>query len=80
MSGPVRIVRKRDASGFGVACWLDADKELRGWYISAAYDTPNDQAKGWPMTESCANAYGTTLSALHQELTEGGEGANDSQV
>ena len=77
MSGPVRIVRKVGPDGDDAAFWLNGDGVVIGWWIIGSDDTPERgraDGEGWEADESRAQICGTTLSALHQELTEGGEG------
>jgi hypothetical protein len=84
MSGPVRIVRKVDQADDRCAFWLNATGEVCGcWEIVFGCDAlsadkcasaPDGIGDGWKASDNDAAVCGTTLSALHQELTEGGEG------
>ena len=76
----MRVVRKVDADGDYAAFWINADDEMRGWYGNGGPTDPATDVAiagglcGWRATEERVARCGTTLSALHQELTEGGEG------
>lgn len=79
MSGPVRIVRK--VAELGQEFVFRADEHGTVW---------SARVQWVPVLPIIATVCGTDIpalraeltesSALHQELTEGGEGANDSQV
>ena len=70
----MRIVRKVDSAGYPVAFWIDSAGALVCWADGPMLDQEIADDGGWIAEEQDAAEVGTTLSALHQELTEGGEG------
>lgn len=70
-----RIVRMfNEATGGGVACWLDSGDRMRGWYISKDHDGSQETAGfrgdgGWGMTEAIAHNFGHTLHSIRHALT-----------
>lgn len=70
----MRIVRKVDPEGDEAEFLVGDDGTVRHRWVLVGRVATDGMNSWWVTSSTQAESFGTTLSALHQELTEGGEG------